>query len=95
MVLFSFLKINSASLKNRLNRSKNRLNRFLHCSPCHFLLCQFASLSCQKSCAQTVEKPTQPVFGPVQPILELIHSPAEPAAEPRTTLVETGSTGFQ
>jgi hypothetical protein len=88
MVLFSFLKINSASLKNRLNR-------FLHCSPCHFLLCQSTSLSCQKSCVQTVEKLAQPVFGPVQLILEPVHSSAEPAAEPRTTLVETGSTDFQ
>jgi hypothetical protein len=29
MVLFSFLKICSACFKNRLNRTKNRLNRFL------------------------------------------------------------------
>jgi hypothetical protein len=95
MVLFSFLKICLASFKNRLNQTKNLLNRFLHCSFYHFLICQSASKSCQKSRVQTIEKPAQPVFGTVQPILEPVHTPAESASEPRTTLVETGSTGFR
>jgi hypothetical protein len=86
MVLFSFLKICSACFKNRLNRFLCTVHSATFCS---------ASLSCQKSHAQTVEKPAQPVFGLVQPVLEPVHSPAEPASEPRTTLVETGSTGFR
>jgi hypothetical protein len=53
----------------------------------------------RKSREQTVGKSVQPIFGPVQPDLRPVHSPAQLASEPRSTLVETGfrtgSTGFQ
>jgi hypothetical protein len=44
---------------------------------------------------QTIGKPVQLIFGPVQPNLEPVHSLAQSASEPRFTLVETGSTGFR
>jgi hypothetical protein len=49
----------------------------------------------RKSRVQTIGKSVQLIFGPVQPDLETVHSPAESASEPRTTLVETGSTDFR
>jgi hypothetical protein len=54
-------------------------------------VCQ--SVLSEKVVCRLFEKPVQPIFGLVQPDLEPVHSPAQPASEPRTTLVETGSTG--
>jgi hypothetical protein len=40
-------------------------------------------------------QPVQLNFGPVQPNLSPVQSPAESASEPKTPLVESGSTGFR